>query len=130
VRRSVVREPTVLQRRDLVPHFQARTTRGDEFSYRTIWQRLNLVLVILLEDADQPAYAGHLASHEAAFAEHDSVCVVTHDRVAGIPVPGAAVADRWGEIVHVTAGLPTLSDLLEWLDYVAHRCPECEGEVR
>jgi hypothetical protein len=45
------------------------------------------------------------------------------------------VADRWGEIVHIAApsgiaGLPDPGELLEWLDYVEHRCPECEGETR
>jgi hypothetical protein len=50
--------------------------------------------------------------------------------VTGVPRPGALVADRWGEVVHVEDGWPTVSSLLEWLDYVAHRCPECEGEAR
>jgi hypothetical protein len=41
-------------------------------------------------------------------------------------------ADRWGEVVHVeaTAELPAATALLEWLDYVERRCPECEGEAR
>jgi hypothetical protein len=45
------------------------------------------------------------------------------------------VADRWGEIAYVAAAphvteLPTASELIEWLDYVERRCPECEGEAR
>ena len=29
-----------------------------------------------------------------------------------------------------TRAVPSLDDLLEWLRYVQHRCPECEGEAR
>jgi hypothetical protein len=28
------------------------------------------------------------------------------------------------------ADLPSAEDLAEWLVYVTHRCPECEGEAR
>jgi len=28
------------------------------------------------------------------------------------------------------AHLPVPDELVEWVDYVRHRCPECEGEAR
>jgi hypothetical protein len=67
--------------------------------------------------------------------EREWVCVVTRDRVPGLQAPATLVADRWGEIVYVTDTsrvdeLPASSDLLDWLDYVDRRCPECEGETR
>jgi hypothetical protein len=46
-----------------------------------------------------------------------------------------AVARRAVQIMYVTEAsqvgeLPTSSDLLDWLDYVERRCPECEGGSR
>jgi len=51
-----------------------------------------------------------------------------------VEVSALVVADWWGE-VHVatairTAGLPPPDELLEWLDYIETRCPECEAESR
>jgi hypothetical protein len=49
--------------------------------------------------------------------------------------PGVLLADRWGEIVHLTAASesarsPAPGELIEWLEYIQNRCPECEGEAR
>jgi len=123
-----------LQRGDQVPRFEVRTLQGDPFSYSTIWQRENLVLVTLPKDVEL-GRASELASRTRDFAERETVLVITRDRIAGLPTPGAVVADRWGEIVHVAAapdvnGLPAASDLIEWIDYVRIRCPECEGEAK
>ena len=123
-----------LQRGDQVPRFEVRNLQGDPFSYSTIWQRENLVLVTLPEDVEL-GNASALASRTRDFAERETVLVITRDRIAGLPTPGAVVADRWGEIVHVAAApdvsaLPAASELIEWIDYVRIRCPECEGEAR
>jgi hypothetical protein len=124
-----------LQCGDQVPHFTVRTVDGGEFRYSTIWQHANLVLVTLPESAGESRYACELSAREAEFRNLKSSCVITRDPVTGVPAPGALVADRWGEVVHVAtaadeSGLPTPSELLEWLDYVERRCPECEGEAR
>ncbi len=125
-----------LQRGDLVPHFEVRTTSGERFRYSEIWQRKNLVLISLSPTAaEDEGYIRELKRHEAEFGERDSVCVVTRDDVPGLPAPGALIADQWGEIIHVAAALdvddmPTPRQLLEWVEYVASRCPECEGEAR
>ncbi|MGH9456388.1 MAG: hypothetical protein ACRD2J_01960 [Thermoanaerobaculia bacterium] len=48
--------------------------------------------------------------------------------------PAVVVADEWGEIhSRSPAGeahdFPAPEALLEWLEYLAVRCPECEGEA-
>jgi hypothetical protein len=125
-----------LQRGDIVPHFEVRTVSGERFSYSAIWQRKNLVLISLSATAAADEdYVRELQRHEAEFSECDSVYVVTRDGVPGLPAPGALIADQWGEIVHVAAAIdgdhmPTPRELLEWVEYVASRCPECEGEAK
>jgi hypothetical protein len=125
-----------LQRGDLVPHFEVRTTSGELFSYSAVWQRMNLVLINLpaTVSADED-YVRELKRHDAEFSERDSVCIVTRDEVPGLPAPGALIADQWGEIICVLAAIhlenmPPPRELLEWVEYVACRCPECEGEAR
>ncbi len=120
-----------------MPHLEIGTITGEAFSYAFIWQRLNLVLVTLPSGADDTgdAYGRELAARRLDFDARASVCVITRDAVPGLPAPGALVADRWGEIVYVTTvatpdGLPSAEQLFEWLDYLAQRCPECEGEVK
>jgi hypothetical protein len=124
----------MLQRGDQIPHVELRTTSGEPFSYRTIWQGRNLVLVALPPVADD-AIATELRALAAEFEAANAVCVVTRDPVPGLPAPAALVADAWGEIVHVravrdAAELPTARALLEWVDYLGQRCPECEGEAK
>jgi hypothetical protein len=126
----------MLQRGDLVPHFEVRTTTGELFSYSSIWQRKSLVLISLSPTvAANEDYVRELKKHGAEFSERDSVCVVTRDGVLGLPATGALIADQWGEIVHVVApidvnDMPTPRALLEWVEYIASRCPECEGEAK
>jgi hypothetical protein len=124
----------MLRRGDIVPHFVVRTVTGDAFDYSAIWQRKNLVLIIIPPDSarhcEQP-----LRGRDAELESLESVCVMTHDGVAGLPAPAALVADRWGEIIHLvtpadSASLPAAQELLDWLGYIQNRCPECEGEAR
>jgi hypothetical protein len=128
-------EMTMLQRGDSVPHFEVQTQQGEVFRYSAIWQRKNLVLLTLPETAAADAYVRDLTAREAEFLERDTVCVVTREGVAGLPTPGALVADRWGEIVEIRAAneiadLPRPEGLLEWVEYIENRCPECEGEAK
>ena len=121
---------------DLVPHFTVTTFSGESFDYSDIWQRKNLVLVLL--PAESTASTKFIDQHTAKTSEltgDDSACVITRDRVSGVPSPGIVVADRWGEIHHVADGntvddLPGPDDVIEWLRYVQHQCPECEGEAK
>jgi hypothetical protein len=126
-----------LRRGDAVPHFRIATVAGQASEYSAIWQRQNLVLVTLAV-ADSPSsreYVSQLTAARAAFQGRETECVITRDAVAGCPAPAVLIADRWGEIAHVAvgtdaAGLPRLAEIFEWLDYLQHRCPECEGEAR
>ena len=126
----------MLERGDAVPHFEARTHRGEQFGYSTIWQHRNLILVTL-PDAESDLSDNYTAALMAAAEEfnRDTTCVITRDSIPGMPTPGALVADRWGEIVYIAAasdvaGLPPPQDLRDWIGYVQTRCPECEGEAR
>ena len=124
----------MLRRGDTVPHFVVRTVTGDAFDYSAIWQRRNLVLIIVPAESARH-YEQPLSARAAEFESLESVWVVTNDCVAGLPAPAALVADRWGEIIHLVApvdiaSLPAAQELLDWLGYVQNRCPECEGEAR
>jgi hypothetical protein len=124
----------MLQRGDLIPHFEVRDLAGNVFRYATIWQRRNLVLVALPASGPD-AYARELLARGAVFDERDCSCVITRDAVHRVSAPAVVIADRWGEIAHIAAArdvneLPPAAELLDWLDYVVRRCPECEGEAK
>jgi hypothetical protein len=127
----------MLQRGELIPHFEVTTLGGQRINYATLWQRKNLVLVTLpATDSDTSrTYVSELSDRIAQFRGQNTDCVMTREQVPGIPYPGALVADKWGEIIYVRAAsevahLPTAEDLSDWIKYVENRCPECEGEVR
>jgi hypothetical protein len=126
----------MLQPRDLVPHFAVSNFRGERVQYSSIWQRKHLVLVTLPDlEAASRNYADRLMARVRGLNEDDTEWIVTGDRVAGIPCPGVVVADRWGEVVHVAhpseiADLPMPDELFEWVHYMQHQCPECEGEAK
>jgi peroxiredoxin len=126
----------MLQRGDSVPHFEVTTIGGELFSYSTIWQRRNLVLVAIpaAESESRGTYISQLVARMPEFTAKNVECVVTRDRVPGIHSPAVVVADRWGEIVHIATptqvdDLTSPEELLEWVDYLDRRCPECEGEA-
>ena len=130
-------DTTRLQRGDPVPHFRVATVDDRVVEYSTIWQRRNLVLVVLSESdpASSRTYVSQLEAGVSAFHSHETECVITCDLVAGTAPPAVLIADRWGEIVHVAnvsdvADLPRLPDILEWVAYLQTRCPECEGETK
>ena len=126
----------MLQPHDLVPHFEVTDLQGERFRYSSIWQRKNLVLVMLPDpESSSPGYADHLMARVPGSNEDDTAWIVTRDSVAGLPHPGVVVADRWGEIIHVARpseveDLPTPDEIAEWVRYLQHRCPECEGEAK
>jgi len=121
-----------------VPDVRLRRVDGSSFDYGDIWQRRNLLLVALGAGPGTAADAAWLAALDAArpaCESHEAVVVVTRDGVPGLTAPGVIVADRWGEVIFVEtapriAALPTAETLVEWLRFVDHACPECEGEAR
>jgi hypothetical protein len=87
------------------------------------------------ESVARTRFLDQLTSQMSELTGDDTACVITRDNVSGVPRPGIVVADRWGEIHHVAGGetvddLPSPHELIEWLRYVQHQCPECEGEAR
>jgi hypothetical protein len=130
-------EGSMVQAGDMIPHFSVTTLDGERVEYSTIWQRKNLVLISLPSESEESStsYVADLAAHLPALVARNARCVLTRDAVPGLPRPGGVVADRWGEIAHVTSGphvadLPLAHDIIEWLDYVQHQCPECQGETK
>lgn len=123
-----------------MPNITVGRLDGRPFAYEDIWQKQNLLLVALDPQPDEKrageeaAWVSALLSHDADLRLYDAVAVVTRDRVPGLQPTSAVVADRWGEIIAIEqpqgTGLPPVADLIEDLRFVAHACPECEGETR
>jgi hypothetical protein len=126
----------MLTKGDHIPHFECTTIDDVRVSYAELWQKKNLALVCLSEDNSQDArsYVRSLREALPALSAHDAAVVVTTTPIAGMPVLGCAVADRWGEIQWVASAdriseLPDAREIAAWLQYVEIQCPECEGEV-
>jgi hypothetical protein len=127
----------MLAKGDAVPHFDVRDLDGRTVRYADIWQRRQLVLVALPGAADDVgrAYAAHVAARLAAPGAPDTAVVVTADSVPSVPAPAVIVADRWGEVYFAAGGaeardLPAPGEVVEWATFVAHECPECQGEAK
>lgn len=128
---------TPLARGDQIPHFRVTGIDGVPVEYGSLWQRRNVVLVALPPGDPEASrrYAAALAARLEEIRSLEAECVLTFDAVSGVPAPGIAIADRWGEIcfaagaAHVAA-LPSTDEIAAWLAYVQIRCPECEGEWR
>jgi hypothetical protein len=123
--------------RRFVPHFSVTTIDGEPCPYAELWQKKNLLLVLLPQttSSDVDAYVSILQEHTGHLEAAETTSVITRDRVPGFASPGVVIADRWGEIAYVAEGrsaseLPPFDTLIEWLRHVQSRCPECEGEAR
>jgi len=125
----------MLQRGDRVPHFEFTTLDGERVSYTSIWQHQHLLLLVLASTPadDESSYLEALNADVPKFS--DVACVVTREAIAGMRGPAVVVADRWGEVIYAAAAesvreLPRVEELVEWLEYVRNKCPECEGEAK
>ncbi len=121
-----------------VPHV-ALITRGGVFTYADIWQRRQLLLVLVPPEASTSwaDFEVRLEDARQACCDMDTELVVSTGAVAGLEPPLALVADRWGEITHAAririendAVTPDIPTILTWVEATVHRCPECEGEAR
>lgn len=126
----------MLNKGDHVPRFECVTIDDIRVNYADVWQKKNLALLCLGEDASAEAqsYIQQLREALPALAVHDAVVVVTTNPIDGMPLPGCAVADRWGQMQWVQsadriAELPSPREIAAWLQFVEIQCPECEGEV-
>ncbi len=126
-----------LNPRDLLPMFTVTSAvDGASVRYHDVWQRKNLVLIVVPEnDPTGAEYTNAIIGTQPPLAAQDTTFIVTSSGIPGIPSPGVVVADRWGEIYYVkgaarAADLPSPDDLAEWLRYMRNECPECQGEAR
>jgi hypothetical protein len=117
-----------------MPHFDVTTIEGRRVRYDDIWQRRNLVLVVVVppERETGSRYASQLEAHRAEFEAEETTVVVTTDAVPKLAAPAALVADRWGEIAFLeqaSAGQPfrwpDVDELLSWAHFIEIQCPEC-----
>ena len=101
------------------------TVDGSHVAYTRFWQQRNVVLVRLSsgKSDSERALVSVLSSHAVDFDALQAVCVVTCDAVPGVPRPGVVIADRWGEVQSVAAGLPEPQDLLDTLEYPSAQMP-------
>jgi len=126
----------MLGKGDHVPRFDIVTIDDVRVNYTDLWQKKNLALVCLKDDDsdDAQGYIRQLREALPALAVHDAVVVVTTSSIEGMPLPGCAVADRWGELQWIApatrvSDLPSPREIAAWLQFVEIQCPECEGEV-
>jgi hypothetical protein len=117
-----------------VPHFDVTTIDGRRVRYQDIWQRRNLVLVVVIPSELETGsrYASQLEAHRAEFEAEETMVVVTSDAVPKLDAPAALVADRWGEIAffeRASVGQPfrwpDVDELLSWVHFIEIQCPEC-----
>ena len=117
-----------------VPHFEVTTVDGQRVRYDDIWQRRNLVLVLVNPNQREAGahYASQLEARRAEFEREETTVVVTADAVSNLTAPGALVADRWGEILYLETGssgetfcFPDIDELLSWVHFAEIQCPEC-----
>ena len=137
---TVQERRAVLRRRDGMPHFEVTTIEGQRVRYADLWQHCNLVFVSV-DSRDDP-YGRSLAAHAVDFAASETALVVSTEPITGVPTPGVVVADQWGEIACVfdalhpdearsrfdrrgSTPLPSERELLDWINFVRMRCPEC-----
>lgn len=117
-----------------VPHFDVTTIDGRRVRYDDIWQRRNLVLVLVTSQEREAGarYASQLEARQAEFEREGTTVVVTTEAVPKVSAPTAVVANRWGEIVFLetasggqTFRWPDVDELLSWVHFVEIQCPEC-----
>lgn len=119
----------LLRSGDAFPHVPLHGRDGTIVDYRTIWQRRNLLLV-LLPPAGEDDYLGELDAQAAELAAHDTAVIVTRAGVPGAPTPGIVGADRWGEIFLVSDRLLPATEVIGWLRYAQMQCSACWGDGR
>ena len=80
---------TLLQRKDVVPHFVVRTVDGQIVRYADVWQKQFLVLVCVAGPDEVSADYVAAVRQQCAALDVSTACLVTADIVPGVPRPGA-----------------------------------------
>jgi hypothetical protein len=121
----------------LIPHFAATTTDGERVRYADLWQQRNLVLVLLPPDTSRAArgYLDALRARITRLRPDDVTLVAIEETVPRLPPSSLVICDRWGEIEHVASlgrdvqTWPSIDEIVEWLEFIRSKCPECPAGV-
>ena len=83
-----------------LPRFEVTTLGGGRVEYSTLWQRKNVVLIMLGEERSPgvETYLTAIHDHMSELTAYDTVCLITRDAVPDVAPPAVVIADRWGEI--------------------------------
>jgi hypothetical protein len=118
---------------DLISPFDGEAIDGHRLPYEEVWQRRNVVLFVLSPSAraEASAYLSDVDARLSQLRPNDTSLVISHQTIAGMPRDGLVITDRWGEIVHVREltsrpqEWPSVDDIVEWVEFVRMKCPEC-----
>jgi hypothetical protein len=121
----------------LIPHFEATAIDGEHVRYTDLWQQRNLVLYLVPMGARDAAhdYLDALRSRVAQLRPDDVTLVAIEGTVPRLPESTLVLCDRWGEIEHVTPlgddvqSWPAVDEIVEWLEFIRSKCPECPAGV-
>jgi hypothetical protein len=117
-----------------VPHFDVTTLNGQRVRYQDIWQRRNLVLLVVSPHTRTAAvqYASQLDTRRQEFEDAEATVVITSDAVPAVSPGRAVIADRWGEVLHIEgpprddiSEFPSIDELISWVQFARLQCPEC-----
>jgi len=118
---------------DLISHFEGATIDGHRVRYEQLWQRRNLVLFVLSTAvrAEAQSYLTALEERVSTLQPDDTTLVVCDDRIEHLPRDSVVIADRWGEIAWLQeiasnpAEWPSVDEIVEWVEFIRIKCPEC-----
>jgi hypothetical protein len=65
----------------------------------------NLLLVLLPKSRSDAGYISDLRAYESDFRSLDTECVIARDDTPWLRGPAVLLADRWGEVIHITAAV-------------------------
>lgn len=118
---------------DLVSHFEGVTLEGRDVPHEELWQHRNVVLFVVPTELGTAA-SSYLTALEGRLSElkpSDTSLVLSRHAIDGVPMNTLVIADRWGEVVHLSqlgsdpTGWPSIDGVVEWVEFIRVKCPEC-----
>lgn len=124
-----------MQTGDRLPAIEVPAADGGSVALRQPGRFATVVVAVHERCDDCAAYRAQLAARADDVRAWDGrIVAVTADAAPGIATPAVLIADQWGELAAVeNAGeehdFIAVQEVLDWLRYLAMKCPECEGEA-
>lgn len=117
----------------LSPFLHGGTLDGRELPYEQLWQKRNVVWFVLPARAVATAspYLRDVNDRLSALTPPDTSLVISDQAGNGLPLNCVVIADRWGEVVQAArlaadpAHWPPVDEIIEWVEFVRAKCPEC-----